>query len=64
MRKPSIYLCGLWIKTTGKKEHLSFQNKTNPSRTKDNVTKHGQILKTINVRRKSKYFNGKHRLIF
>ena len=29
-----------------------------------NITKNGQIVKTINVRRKSKYFNGKHRLIF
>ena len=24
-----------------------------------NITKDGQIIKTINVRRKSKYFNGK-----
>ena len=29
-----------------------------------NITKNGQIVKTINVRRKSKYFSGKNRLIF
>ena len=29
-----------------------------------NITKKGQTVKTINVRRKSKYFSGKNRLIF
>ena len=28
------------------------------------ITKNGQIVKTINVRRKSRYFNGRNRLIF
>ena len=27
------------------------------------ITKNGQVLKTINVRRKSEYFSGKNRLI-
>ena len=29
-----------------------------------NITKGGQIIKTINVRIKSKYFNSRNRLIF
>ena len=29
-----------------------------------NITKGGQIMKTINVRIKSKYFNSRNRLIF
>ena len=29
-----------------------------------NITKNGQTIKTINVRKKSRYFNGKNRLIF
>ena len=29
-----------------------------------NITKNGQTVKTINVRRESKYFSGKNRLIF
>ena len=37
---------------------------TLPERRKVHITKNGQIVKTINVRRKSKYFNGKNRLIF
>ena len=37
---------------------------TLPERRKVNITKNGQIVKTNNVRRKSKYFNGKNRLIF
>ena len=28
-----------------------------------NITKNGQVLKTINLRRKSKYFSGKNCLI-
>ena len=28
------------------------------------IKKNGQIIKTINVRRKSRYFSGKNRLIF
>ena len=29
-----------------------------------NITKNAQVVKTINVRRKSKYFRGKNKLIF
>ena len=29
-----------------------------------NIKKNGQIIKTINVRRKSRYFSGRNRLIF
>ena len=29
-----------------------------------NIKKNGKVIKTINVRRKSKYFTGKNRLIF
>ena len=29
-----------------------------------NITKNGQIIKAISVRRKSRYFNGRSRLIF
>lgn len=35
-----------------------------PSRKTVNITKNKQIIKTINVRRKSKYFKGKNRLMF
>ena len=37
---------------------------TLPAQNTVNITKNGQVLKTINVRRKSKYFSGKNRLIF
>ena len=37
---------------------------TLPEQRTVNITKNGQIVKTINVRRKSKYFNRKNRLIF
>ena len=37
---------------------------TLPAQKTVNITKNGQVLKTINVRRKSKYFSGKNRLIF
>ena len=47
-----------------KKNSLPVQNKTSPTRARLNITKNRQILKTINVRRKSKYFNGRNRLIF
>ena len=41
-----------------------FKIKLNlPGQKTVNMTKTGQILKTINVGRKSKYFNGKNRLI-
>ena len=37
---------------------------TLPAQKTVNITKNEQILKTINVRRKSKYLSGKNRLIF
>ena len=37
---------------------------TLPEQRTVNITKDGQIIKTINVRRKSRYFTGKNRLIF
>ena len=37
---------------------------TLPAQKTVNITKNGQILKTNNVRRKSKYFSRKNRLIF
>ena len=37
---------------------------TLPGQRTVNITKKGQVVKTINVRRKSKYFTGKNRLIF
>ena len=50
----------------GTRKRTSYPYKikeTLPERTV-NITKNGQTIKTINVRRKSRYFNGKHRLIF
>ena len=38
--------------------------KTLPEQRIVNITKNGQVVKTINVRRKSKYFTGKNRSIF
>ena len=37
---------------------------TLPKQITVNITKNGKIIKTINVRRQSKYFNGKNRLMF
>ena len=37
---------------------------TLPSKKTVNITKKGQVIKTINVRRKCKYFTGKNRLMF
>ena len=37
---------------------------TLPEQKTANITKNGQIIKAINARRKSGYFNGRHRLIF
>ena len=37
---------------------------TLPEQNTVNITKNRQIAKTINVREKCKYFNGKNRLIF
>ena len=37
---------------------------TLPEQKTVDITKNGQVLKTINVRRKSKYFSGRNRLIF
>ena len=35
-----------------------------PARKTVYITKSGQVIKTINVRRKSKYFTGRNKLIF
>lgn len=37
---------------------------TLPERKTVNITKNGKMVKTINTRRKSRYFNGRNRLIF
>ena len=37
---------------------------TLPEQEAVNITKNGQTIKTINVRKKFRYFNGKNRLIF
>ena len=37
---------------------------TLPAQKTVNITKNGQVLKTMNVRRKLKYFSRKNRLIF
>ena len=37
---------------------------TLPVQKRVNITKNGQVVKTINVKRKSKYFSGKNRLAF
>ena len=48
-----------------KKKIYSFKIKqTLPAQNTVNIIKNEQILKTINVRRKSKYFSGKNCLIF
>ena len=48
-----------------KKKILSVQNKTTPPEQKTvNIPKNGQIVKTINVRRKSKHLNGRNALLF
>ena len=49
------------------KKRTTYQFKikqTLPAQKTVNITKNGQVLKTINVRKKSKYFSGKSRLIF
>ena len=49
----------------GKKTVYPFKMKqTLPAQWAVNITKNGQMVKTINVRRKSKYFTGRNRLIF
>ena len=48
-----------------KRTIYSFKIKqTLPAQKTVNITKNGKIVKTTNVRRKSKHFNGKNRLIF
>ena len=48
-----------------KKTAYEFKIKlTLPEQKTVNITKNGQVLKTINVRKKSKYFNDKNRLTF
>ena len=41
-----------------------FKRKTLPSKKTVNITKNGQVIKTINVGRKYKYFTGRNRLMF
>ena len=47
-----------------KKIYLFKIKQTLPAQKTVNITKNGQILKSINVRRKSKYFSRKNCLIF
>ena len=48
-----------------KKKIYPFKKKqTLPTQKTVNITKNGQVLKTINVRRKSKHFSGKNCLVF
>ena len=48
-----------------KKNSLPFKIKqTLPEQKIVDIKKNGQTVRNINVRRKSKYFTGKHRLIF
>ena len=37
---------------------------TLPEQKTVNITKNGEIVKTINIRKKSEYFNEKNRLVF
>ena len=57
-----------WILNTeyGRKRTIyPFKIKqTLPEQITVHIIKDGQIVKTINVQRKSKHFNGKHQLIF
>ena len=41
-----------------------FKRKTLPSKKTVNITKNGQVIKTINEGRKYKYFTGRNRLMF
>ena len=50
--------------TRKKKVYLFKIKETLPEQRTVNITKDGQIVKSINVRRKSRYFTGKNRLIF
>ena len=48
-----------------KKPAIYFKRKqTLPAQKTVNLTKNRQVLKTVNVRQKSKYFSGKNGLIF
>ena len=48
-----------------KRKVYPFKTKeTLPEQWTVNIKKNGKVIKTINVRRKSKYFTGKNRLIF
>ena len=57
----------MWLlsKEYGKRRVYPFKIKQNlPVQKGVNIKKDGQIIKTVNVRRKSKYFIGNNRLIF
>ena len=61
-RLPAWLVNRVWYK---KKTFYPFKIKeTLPEQRTVNITKNRQLIKTINVRRKSKYFTGKNRLIF
>ena len=50
---------------TRKRTVYPFEIKeTIPEQKTVNITKNGQKIKTINVKKKSRYINGKNRLIF
>lgn len=48
----------------GKRIYPFRIKQTLPERKTVNITKNGKMVKTINARRKSRYFNGRNRLIF
>ena len=48
----------------GKRIYPFRIKQTLPERKTVNITKNGKMVKTINTRRKSRYFNGRNRLIF
>ena len=53
------------VARNGKRTVYPFKIKlTLPERKTVNITKNGEIVKTINIRKKSEYFNEKNRLVF
>ena len=55
----------LFNREYGRRKTLPVQNKRNTTGKKTvNITKNGKIIKRINVKQKSRYFNGRNRLIF
>ena len=66
LSKQGAYLRGRSTENTVKKRtSYSFKIKqTLPEQKTVNIKKNGEIIKTINVKNKSKYFTGRNRLIF